>query len=72
MDSCESNMNTSPKIPQDDTKKLSVQMDIAIFEELPSDEDSAASNNRGTDNEDYEENVAQGENISLDYEEIII
>ncbi|GFY58567.1 hypothetical protein TNIN_326231 [Trichonephila inaurata madagascariensis] len=52
---------------------ISSQHDIralAIFEELPLDDDSAASNNSGTDNEDYVENVAQGENISSDDEEI--
>ncbi|GFT27085.1 hypothetical protein TNCV_4676021 [Trichonephila clavipes] len=43
---------------------------LAIFEELPSDDDSAPSNNRDTDDEDYVENVPQGENISSDDEEI--
>ncbi|GFY44347.1 hypothetical protein TNIN_490581 [Trichonephila inaurata madagascariensis] len=48
-------------------KKLSVQEALAIFEELPLDEDSTASNNS---DEGYVENVAQGENISSDEEEI--
>ncbi|GFV53341.1 transposable element Tcb1 transposase, partial [Trichonephila clavipes] len=43
---------------------------LAIFEELPSDDDSAASDNSDTNDEDYVENVAQGENISSDDEEI--
>ncbi|GFY79275.1 hypothetical protein TNIN_224561 [Trichonephila inaurata madagascariensis] len=47
---------------------LSVQEALAILEELLSDDDSAASNNRHAD-EDYFENVAQGENISSDDEE---
>ncbi|GFY60126.1 hypothetical protein TNIN_354581 [Trichonephila inaurata madagascariensis] len=41
-----------------------------IFEELPSDDDSAASEKSDTNDEDYVENVAQGENISSDDEEI--
>ncbi|GFW14083.1 hypothetical protein TNCV_3546721 [Trichonephila clavipes] len=49
---------------------LSAQEVLAIFEELLSDDDSAASNNRDTHDEDYVENVAQGENISSDDEEI--
>ncbi|GFS45027.1 hypothetical protein TNIN_45801 [Trichonephila inaurata madagascariensis] len=47
---------------------LSVQEALAILEELLSDDDSAASNNRHADDEDYVENVAQGENISSDEE----
>ncbi|GFY79483.1 hypothetical protein TNIN_79301 [Trichonephila inaurata madagascariensis] len=43
---------------------------LAIFEELPLDDYSAASNNSDTDDEDYVENVAQGENTSSDDEEI--
>ncbi|GFY06051.1 hypothetical protein TNCV_3863551 [Trichonephila clavipes] len=50
-------------------ENLSVQEALAILEELPSDDDSAASNNSDTD-EEYVENVAQGENISSDDEEI--
>ncbi|GFY38146.1 hypothetical protein TNIN_235271, partial [Trichonephila inaurata madagascariensis] len=51
-------------------KNLSVHEALAIFEELPSDDDSAASNNSDTDDEDHVENVAQGENISSDDEKI--
>ncbi|GFY51509.1 hypothetical protein TNIN_438011 [Trichonephila inaurata madagascariensis] len=41
-----------------------------IFEEFPSDDDSATSNNSDNDDEDYVENVSQGENTSSDDEEI--
>ncbi|GFU37268.1 hypothetical protein TNCV_4272651 [Trichonephila clavipes] len=51
-------------------KNLSVQEPLAVFEELPSDDDSTASNNSDSDEEDYVENVAQGKNISSDDEEI--
>ncbi|GFY70950.1 hypothetical protein TNIN_397991 [Trichonephila inaurata madagascariensis] len=51
-------------------KNLFVQETLAIFGELPSDDDSAASNNSDTDDEDYVESVAYGENISSDDEEI--
>ncbi|GFW15613.1 uncharacterized protein TNCV_3581111 [Trichonephila clavipes] len=50
--------------------KKFVQEALAVFEELPTDDDSAASNNSDTDDEDYVENVAQGKNISSDDEEI--
>ncbi|GFR03589.1 hypothetical protein TNCT_625131 [Trichonephila clavata] len=43
---------------------------LTMFEELPSDNDSAVSNNSDTDDEDCVENVVQGENISSDDEEI--
>ncbi|GFY52033.1 hypothetical protein TNIN_376051 [Trichonephila inaurata madagascariensis] len=42
-------------------KNLSVQEALAIFEELPSDDDSVASNKSDTDDEDYVENVVQEE-----------
>ncbi|GFS47630.1 hypothetical protein TNIN_198381 [Trichonephila inaurata madagascariensis] len=51
-------------------KNLSVQEALAIFVELPSNDDSAASNNSDTDDEDYVESVAQGENISSNDEEM--
>ncbi|GFV81948.1 hypothetical protein TNCV_3151461 [Trichonephila clavipes] len=50
-------------------KNLYIQEAFAIFEELPSDDDSAASNNSDTDDEDYVDNTAQGENIFSDDEE---
>ncbi|GFU83955.1 retrovirus-related Pol polyprotein from transposon TNT 1-94 [Trichonephila clavipes] len=50
-------------------KKKSVQEARAVFEKLPSDDDLAASNNSATD-DDYVENIPQGENISSDDEEI--
>ncbi|KFM57897.1 hypothetical protein X975_24913, partial [Stegodyphus mimosarum] len=52
-------------------KGLSVQEALAIFEDLPSDDGSAASNDSDTD-EDYVANFAQEENIisSSDDEEI--
>ncbi|GFS92880.1 hypothetical protein TNCV_1162571 [Trichonephila clavipes] len=58
------------KLSKPNKKNLSVQKVLAIFEALPSDDDSAASNNSDTDYEDYVENVPQGENISSDDEEI--
>ncbi|GFW47913.1 protein unc-13 homolog 4B [Trichonephila clavipes] len=51
-------------------KNLYVQEALAVFEELPSDDDSAAFNNSETDVEGYVKNVAQGENISSSEEEI--
>ncbi|GFU74275.1 hypothetical protein TNCV_4168651 [Trichonephila clavipes] len=51
-------------------KNLSVQEVLAIFEELPSDDDSAASNNNDTEHKDYVANVVQGKYISSDVEEI--
>ncbi|GFW61889.1 hypothetical protein TNCV_4669141 [Trichonephila clavipes] len=49
---------------------LSVKEAVAVFEELPSHDDSAASNNNDTEDEDDVENVAQEENISSDDEDI--
>ncbi|GFU50174.1 transposable element Tcb2 transposase [Trichonephila clavipes] len=51
-------------------KNLSVQETLAIFEELPSDNDSATSNNSDTCDEDYVKNVVLGQNISSDDEKI--
>ncbi|GFW23262.1 hypothetical protein TNCV_3803621 [Trichonephila clavipes] len=55
-------------IEEEKVKNIEVQEVLTIFEELPSD-DLAASNNSDTI-EDYDENIAQGENISSDHEKI--
>ncbi|GFY72781.1 hypothetical protein TNIN_250611 [Trichonephila inaurata madagascariensis] len=54
----------------EDMDKLSVQEALVMYEELPSDDDSAASNNSDTADEDYVENVVQGGNISSHDREI--
>ncbi|GFY70306.1 hypothetical protein TNIN_162061 [Trichonephila inaurata madagascariensis] len=51
-------------------KNFSVQETQAIFKELGFDDDSITSYNSDTDDAIYIENVAQGENISSDDEEI--